>query len=243
MEIKSDIIVSQSLNREMSVEVYGHYGISILVFPAITGESTEWKKSGFIDSIEHLIRIGKCKLFCISGVDNDMWLNNSIEPKEKSLLHFNFNKFVEDECVQYIYEQCGGAVPIITAGAANGAFHAANTFFRRPDLFFGTIAISGKYDLSDITGDYFDENCYYNSPMHYLPNLNDSYWLSFLYSRRHIYLASGAGCNESPESSQNLADVLKEKGIRHYIEIWGSEYDHDYTTWVEMFKHFVETRL
>ena len=52
-----------------------------------------------------------------------------------------------------------------------GATHAANLYFRRPDLFNGLLALSGIYDASYGFGSYMDDLVYMNSPVHYLPNL------------------------------------------------------------------------
>lgn len=35
------------------------------------------------------------------------------------------------------------------------------------------ISLSGVFDLRLFIGDYIDENVYFNSPLAYLPNLND----------------------------------------------------------------------
>ena len=50
--------------------------------------------------------------------------------------------------------------------------------------------------LDNVPKDFFDDNCYFNSPVHYLPNLSDEYWLSFLRSKHHVYLMTGTGENE-----------------------------------------------
>jgi esterase/lipase superfamily enzyme len=243
METKSDIIYSNHLNREMPINIYGHYGISVLMFPALGESSLEYENNGLISALEPLLKIGKCKIFCVSGIDSEIWFGQNPDFKEKSHTHFKFNNFIEDEVIPYIYSQCGGPLPIISAGASRGAYHAANMFFRRPDMFMGTIALSGFYDLSVYTGDYFDDNCYFNSPIHYLPNLNDNYWLSLLYSRRHIYLASGTGEGENHFHTQNLANILTAKDIRHHLEIRGDDFGHNYKSWNELFKFFIEERL
>ena len=62
---------------------------------------------------------------------------------------------------------------IATTGASFGAFHAANTLFRRPDLFDGLIGMSGFYDLEpDYLKGYSDDNCYFNNPAWYLRDLS-----------------------------------------------------------------------
>ncbi|GAB1372195.1 alpha/beta hydrolase-fold protein [Candidatus Kapaibacterium sp.] len=243
METKVNIIQSSFLKRDIKINIYGHYGLVILIFPALNGKSIEFEQNGGLAAVENLVKIGKCKVFSIDTLDSEYWYDAEVSPKAKSEFLYNFNKFVEEELVEYVFMNCGGAVPIVTAGAGFGAYLAVNTFFRRPDLFFGTIGISGTYDLSTITKDYFDENCYYNSPVHYLPNLNDSYWLSYIYSRRHIYLACGRGEGEIPYHTENMGRILADKNIRYQVEIYDENYKHDYKTWIELFKHFIDTKL
>jgi esterase/lipase superfamily enzyme len=45
------------------------------------------------------------------------------------------------------------------------------------------LALSGKYDMSGFFGGYYDDNIYYNTPSHYVPNLSDHNQLEAL--RRH----------------------------------------------------------
>jgi esterase/lipase superfamily enzyme len=56
--------------------------------------------------------------------------------------------YIEQEVVPYILSVCGDpGSHISTKGASFRAFHAANTLFRRPDLFDCVIAMSDFYDL------------------------------------------------------------------------------------------------
>ncbi len=243
METKIDKIFSTHLNKELGVKIYGHYGLTILIFPALTNSSEEFEDSGVFDAIQYLIKMGKCKIFAIDGIENSIWQQNTLESKEKSFLHFNYNNFIEEELVPYIFSQCGGPVPIITAGASIGAYFAVNTFFRRPDLFYGTIGLSGFYDIIKLSCDYFDDNCYYNSPIHYLPNLTDTYWLSHLYLRKHIYLITGQGDGENPQETYKLSDVLNSKGIQHHLEVRDESYGHNYDSWIKLLKYIIDTKL
>jgi len=234
-------VTSEYLGRDIQVKSYGHYGLNLLLF-----RCTKFRDSDtdtLIHSLDHYLNIGKCKLFIVDVIDEESWLNKTISPFERSKKHFEYNNFIEEELVPLIYNQSGGAVPIISCGANSGAFHAANTFFRRPDIFLGTIAMSGFYDIRHLSGDYFDDNCYFNSPCDYLPNLNDNYWLSFLMSRKHIYLCSGSGNGENPEYTRRLSEILFNKGIIHSFEIWGAEWDHSINTWVNMLKYYLDNRL
>jgi len=69
------------------------------------------------------------------------------------------------------YERCGWQGGILTFGCSLGATHAANLFLRFPDIFDGTLALSGIYASEYGFGGYMDEEVYRNSPVHYIANL------------------------------------------------------------------------
>jgi CheY-like chemotaxis protein len=70
-------------------------------------------------------------------------------------------------------------------GCSFGAFHAVNIAFRHPHLFGRVLALSGKYDMTNFFGGYYDDNIYFNSPNHFVPNLSDPAVLDAL--RRQEY--------------------------------------------------------
>ncbi len=199
------------------IAVYGKCGVAIVLFSSGEDNILQSEKDGLIEMLLPLLKKGKCKIYSVANPSNHIW-KNSRALNEKSEMLLDFNLFLTSEVLPYIFNSCGTPVPIITAGALEGAYHAANTFFRRPDIFIGTIAVSGQYDLSISTGEYFDDNCYYNSPVHFLPNLTDPYWMTFLKSRRHIYLASGEH-DSVCGSTLALSSILTEKNILHDCHI------------------------
>jgi esterase/lipase superfamily enzyme len=243
MEKEVKIINSKHLGKETSVASYGRYGLAILLFPATTDKYTEAEENGLIDKLARPIEKGKCKIFTVESVNFESWLDKNKSDKEKSDRLYEYNSYILEEVMPYVFGECGGPVPVITAGAGIGAYHAANTYFRRPDVFYGTIALSGTYNIEHFSNGYFDENCYFNSPVHYLPNLRDNYWLSFLMSRHHVYMLSGSGDGEFPENTAHISSILSEKGVPHYTDFWGKEWGHNWETWNEMFLHLLESKL
>jgi len=166
-------IKSASLGQTMDIAVYGHYGFSLLLFPTITDDPFENENAGMINALEEHVIKGKLRIFSVGSVNFQSWLNYDIPSNERSERHLQYNNFLLNEAVPFIFTKAEGPSPIITAGAAIGAYHAANTYFRRPDLFYGTIAMSGTFNIEHFTQGYFDSNCYFNSPVHYLPNMTD----------------------------------------------------------------------
>jgi len=229
---------SPSLNKEMEIAVYGSYGYALLMFPTAAADFLEYERFHLIDSISHHIDSGKIKVFSINTVNSESWLNNSMYPPHKSIRHGQFNNYVVSEVVPFIQNSCNGLIPIVTTGASVGAYHAANTFFRRPDIFSGVIAMSGVYDLKYYTKGYYDDNVYFNSPLDYLPNTKDLTQLQQM-RKSSIVIASGQGDYEDPSSSRMLSDILHSKNIPHWLDLWGNDIKHDWPTWREMLAYFI----
>ena len=204
---------SKALFRDMEVAVYGNYGYALLLFPTAAADFLEYERFHLIDSISHHINSGKIKVFSISTVNNECILNKTIQPGHRSIRLGQFNSYVVSEVVPFIQAHCNGLVPIVTAGASVGAFHAANSFFRRPDIFSGMIAMSGVYNINYYVRDYYDDTCYFNSPVDYLPNINDHNVLEQM-RKSSIVIASGQGDYEDPESSKRLSNIVNKYALR-----------------------------
>jgi esterase/lipase superfamily enzyme len=234
---------SPRLNKDMEIAMYGHFGFALLLLPTAAADFLEYERFLLIKVLEPLIESGKVKVFSINSINSEAWLNNRMHPRHKAIRHQQFNSYVENEVIPFIKTHTSTDTPIITAGASLGALHAANLYFRRPDLLDGTIAMSGVYDLTSYTKGYYDEDVYFNSPMHYLPNMNDDFFLPRLHHARHIHILSGSGDYEDPDASRQLSAVLSSKGIPHEVDIWGWDMRHDWPTWRAMLPHYIETRF
>lgn len=234
---------SPNLNKEWEIAVYGHYGTALLMFPTAAADYLEYERFNLIESISPYIQSGKFKAFSINSINSESWLNENIEPKYRGIRHQQYNDYIVNEVVPFIFKHCKGEIPIITTGASLGALHAANTLFRRPDIFHGTIAMSGSYDLKHYTKGYYDDNVYFNSPVDYLSNLTDQSILTLLRSRKNIYIVTGQGDYENPEASRHLSNILSVKEIPHELDIWGYDIPHDWSSWKKMLPYFLEVKF
>lgn len=223
----------------MEIAVYGHYGYALLLFPTAGADYLEYERFYLIDSIADYINSGTIKVFSINSLNNESWMNKNISPADKIEIQEQYNKYVIEEVIPYIQEHCKGEVPLVSAGVSLGAFHAANNFFRRPDHFAGLIAMSGIYDLKHYTGGYFDDAYYFNSPVDYLPGLNDESILSEM-RYKNIIIACGQGAYEDPSASRQLSEILHSKNIPHWLDLWGEDMTHDWPTWRKMLPYFLD---
>jgi esterase/lipase superfamily enzyme len=234
---------SPSLNREMPIAVYGNYGFALLLIPTAAADYLEYERFQLMDSIAPFIDAGRVKVFSINSINNDSWMNNNMEPHHKAINHQQFNNYVFNEVIPFIKNNTSNDTPIITCGASFGALHSANLFFKRPDIINGCIAMSGVYDLTEYTKGYFDDDVYYNSPIHYMPNLTDHNILEQIRRSGHIHLVTGSGDHEDPEANKRFAGVLYSKNIWYELDIWGNEWRHDWPTWRAILPHYLGTRF
>ncbi len=234
---------SPSLNKHMDIVMYGHYGFSLLLLPTAAADYLEYERFQMINVLSKYVNEGKIKVFSINSINNESWLNDRMHPRHKAIRHQQFNEYVFNEVVPFIKNMTSQETPIILSGASLGALHSANLFFKRPDLFGGVIAMSGNYDLSTYTRGYHDQDVYFNSPVQYLPNLTDEYWLSHMRNGKKIHILTGSGNYETPDASRRFSNILISKAIPHELDVWGPDMPHDWPTWRAMLPYYIETRF
>ena len=234
---------SPSLNKEMPIVTYGDYGFALLLVPTAAADYLEYERFQLMDHLNRFIDSGKVKVYSIDSINNESWLNNNMDPYHKSIRHQQWNTYVYNEVVPFIRNNSSWETPIITCGASFGALHSMNLFLKRPDLINGVIAMSGVYDLTEYTKGHYDDDVYFNSPMHYIPNLADHTILEQIRSSSHIHIVTGSGAYEDPSGSGKFAKILYDKGINYELDVWGEEWKHDWPTWRAMLPQYLATRF
>ncbi|MCO6465590.1 MAG: hypothetical protein J5I53_03150 [Bradyrhizobiaceae bacterium] len=234
---------SPNLSKNMEIVAYGHYGPAILMFPSAAADYLEYERFYLIDAIKPVIESGKFKAYSINSINSESWLNDRMNPRDKAIRHQQYNQYIIEEVVPFIIRDCDGLVPIYTSGVSLGALHAVNSYLRRPDVFAGAVGLSGIYDLKSYSKGYFDVDCYFNSPVDYMHNMEDAYWLNILRSKHQLYLVSGSGSYEDPEASVTMGNILANKGITCGVDVWGNEWSHDWPTWRAMLPYYLQNKL
>lgn len=232
---------SPRLGLQMPIVTYGTRGRPILLFPTAAADYLENERFFLVKAVEPAIMAGRIRLFSIDSINEYAWMDRSLPTREQARRQALYSAYVEEEVVPYIRAAVGNkSERIATTGASFGAFHAANAFFRRPDLFDTVIGMSGFYDLgpSYLRG-YSDENCFYNNPAWYLPGLSDGP-LNTLQHHSRIVIATGQGAYEVPDASRNFSEILHRKGIPHWLDLWGQDVNHDWPWWRKMLPHFID---
>jgi esterase/lipase superfamily enzyme len=226
---------SPRLGLHMPVVTYGYAGTPILLFPTAAADFLENERFFLVKAIEASLFAGRIRLFSIDSINAHAWMDGKLPVREQARRQALYSSYIEEELVPYIrtVTRDGGA-RAITTGASFGAFHAANAFFRRPDLFGGTIAMSGFYDLSpSYLEGYSDDNVYFNNPIWYLPGMQGA-MLERLQRDSRIVIVTGQGPYEAPDASRALSEVLHQKGVPHWLDLWGHDVRHDWPAWRQM---------
>jgi esterase/lipase superfamily enzyme len=153
-------------------------------------------------------------------------------------MQHQYDGYVRQEVIPFIHHHCRSAVPVWTMGASLGAYHAANTLFKYPDVVKRCFALSGVYDLKRFMGGLYDDNFYFNNPIDYLANASDP-WLLGNLATCDIHIATGTGPWEHPAESYRLSHVLASRGIAHHLDDWGPLGGHDWPYW----KHQMQVYL
>jgi len=234
---------SPSLGKEMPIAAYGHYGFALLLIPTAAADYLEYERFQMMDALAPLIDSGKMRVFSINSINTESWMNNEMLPEHKAIRQNQFNEYVFNEVIPFIRNSTSQETMIFTSGASFGALHAMNLFLKKPDLINGVISMSGVYDLTEYTKGYWDDQVYFNSPIHYIPNLNDQWYHDKIKSSHHIHIYTGSGSYEDPESNKRFSQVLWDKGIWHELEVWGPDINHDWPTWRTMLPYIIDTKF
>lgn len=232
---------SPILGQRMPIVGYGTFGHPLLLFPTAAADFLENERFFLIKALEPAILSGRVRVFSINSINSQAWMDKNLPVPEQARRQALYARYVEEEVVPYIRSACQNpGIRIATSGASFGAFHAANTLLRRPDLFDATIAMSGFYDLApDYLRGYSDDNCYFNNPAWYLPQMSGEY-LHLLQTACKIHILTGQGAYEAPDASRQLANLLDSKGIPLRLEMWGHDVNHDWPWWRKMLPYAVD---
>jgi esterase/lipase superfamily enzyme len=232
---------SPALSKEMPIAVYGHYGFALLMVPTAAADYLEYERFELINELKPFIDAGKLKIFSVNSINTESWMNKQMEGAHKAIRQNQFNEYIFNEVVPFVKSMTSQNTPIITSGASFGAFHSMNLFLKRPDLINGVIAMSGVYDLMEYTDGFYNDQVYFNSPIHYLPNLSNHDTLEQM-RRGKIIIATGSGNHEDPEANRRFSSMLQSKSIPHDLEVWAADIHHDWPTWRKMLPYFIDQK-
>jgi len=227
---------SQRLNREMELLIHGHAGAPVLVFPTSKGRFFEYEDRGMVAALGDMIDQGWFQLYCVDSVDAESFYDWWAPPLNRILRHTQYEEYILNEVLPLMRMKNPNQF-LIAHGCSFGAYHAVNIAFRHPQLFGRVLALSGKYDMSSFFGGFYDQNIYYNTPSHFVPNLSDAGQIEAL-RRMDIILAIGKA-DPNIENNRALSAALWNKAIWHSFREWDG-WSHDWPYWQQMVRKYIQ---
>jgi esterase/lipase superfamily enzyme len=229
---------SPNVGRELGVARWGHYGKPVIFFPTGGGDFLDCERFQMVRALTPLIEAGRIKLYAPDAVCRWGWANKEAPPRTKSMLQASYDRYLMEELIPFIREDCGGTDQKLgAAGASIGAYNALNAVTKHPEQFDVMVGMSGTYVMDRRMHGHWDEDYYYNQPTQFVPNLPDDEQLSHLRQAR-IVLALGQNY-ENPDYTNKVAAALKARSVPHHVVVWGKDSGHDWPTWRTMLPLFL----
>jgi len=190
---------------------------------------------GLIDGLRSKIDSGEVQVCCVDPIDGEAWYNEGAPGQWKLRRYQQFERYLTDEVLPLIRIKAERE-DLILFGASFGAYHAMNFAFRHPELASRVVAFSGLFEIERFLGGYWEEDCYFQSPAAYAPNL-PSHEAGRL---QHIGFVVATGEHDHLVNHNRwFADVLRGKGLNVYSEVWPGVFGHDWPFWNRNLPRFV----
>jgi len=222
---------SHILGMSLKVEVTGHFGYPVLMFPTSQGQYTQNHDFKLNESVSWFVEQGIIKLYNIETIDKWSFYDKNIHPAERIRNYEKWVQFIRQEYIPYL-QRTHQTHRIAVAGASFGGYHAANLAFRFPDLVSHLFCMSGAFDIRNFMDGYQDDLIYFNSPREFVRN--DEAWK---YKHMHIVLST-SDQDICLKQTREMAGILEGKGIN----LWYDErkwINHDWPLWRMVFPMFV----
>jgi esterase/lipase superfamily enzyme len=226
---------SPSLGRDMEFLWFGKFGRPVMLFPTSAGRYFENEDFHLADSVADKVDNGEIQLVLVDTVNNESWYNRNVHPRVRAKRHTQYDSYLRHELVPYIHNRAQRG-DLAVYGASFGAYHASNFAARYPDVVSRAILFSGVFDIRSQLDGYWDDNCYFNCPIVYIPNM-DGEWVGKL-SRVEWIIATGEH-DAIVDKTKEFSGLLSMKGIPNSVEIWPGVFGHDWPWWREHLRRFV----
>jgi esterase/lipase superfamily enzyme len=229
---------SDRLQDEITLIRWGTFGRPVLILPSAGGDAEEIERNGLVDACGQLLAEGRIKLYSVDSVAGQAMMTKKGSPEHRLWLLNQFHECIRREVVPAIHADLGGQdMDVIAGGASIGAFNAVAVLCRYPQVFSAAIGMSGSYRVERFYDEAWSQDLYFSAPLQFLPSL-DGAQLEQL-RQRFVILASGEGRWENVGETWKMASALGAKGIPNRVDNWGTEWDHEWTTWRAMLPQYL----
>jgi len=171
------------------------------------------------------------QVFCLDAVDTESWYNKGVPPRVRVLRHIQYERYILHEMLPFLRWK-NSTQRLAVTGCSFGGYHGMNFSLKHPDLVTYCVSMSGAFDIHQFLDGYYDDDCYFNSPPDFLPNMRDDWFLS-RYRKMNIVLAS-ANWDICLDQNVKFSAILNAAGIPHWLDVWEDNSKHDWPLWQRM---------
>ncbi|MDX2302351.1 MAG: alpha/beta hydrolase-fold protein [Microscillaceae bacterium] len=226
----------------MEILIFGYSGARVLFFPPRIGRFYDYENWGVIEALRHPIEQGWLQVFCVDSVDRESFYCFWCHPRGRITRHLEYENYILYEALPFSRQKNSNPY-LMSVGCSFGAYHAVNIALRHPQYFSKVVGMSGRYDLTfsvgvfkDLLDGYYDEDIYFNTPSHYVPNIDNG---DYLESIRKLDIILVIGQEDAfLDNNRDLSEKLWNKGIWHALHIWDEE-AHKARYWRKMVQLYV----
>ena len=126
---------SPSLNKYMHLQVIGHAGARVIVFPTTMGTHSEWPDRRMHEVLRDQINNGWIQLYCVDQVHDESWYGKHLHPGAQAWRHLQYLSYIADEVLPFSMSRNDNPY-VIATGASFG--------FRYPERVNRIIGMSGN---------------------------------------------------------------------------------------------------
>ena len=215
-------------------------GKPFVVFPAQGGRFYEYEDFGMVEACRPSIDAGRITLVTVDSVDNQSWCNWNLHPADRGRRHNDYDRYVIDEVIPFIRSR-GWAGEMGTTGCSMGGYHAANFFFRHPDVFDTMICLSGLLAAAHVRR----RRCRRHGLLQHAPLLPARSLRPLVHrplSPQPDHRLRGPGpvgrrhAGRCPRRSKRS---WRAKDVPAWIDVWGHDVSHDWPWWRRQMPYFL----
>ena len=227
---------SPILGREMEILEFGQGGRPLLAFPTSAGRFFDYENFGMVRALGDRLERDDVHLFCVDSVDAESFYATWKRPADRAVRHLEYERYIIEEVLPFIRWRNPFAYLAVT-GNSFGGYHAVNFGLRHPDIVDRAMSLGGAFEMTSFFDGHYDENVYYNSPLDFLPGLQDP-WFIHQYNHHCQLILSTGEWDVCRGSNEQLGGILAGKGIRHDLHVHQGM-GHDWSYWFDMINRYV----
>jgi esterase/lipase superfamily enzyme len=205
---------STRLGREMELLVFGACGPArAWFFPPPAAASSTLRIGAWLPPSRIRSTPASCSSSASTQLTRRAGTKRTAAPRWRITRQIQYEDYLIHEVLPLI-RQKNSDPRLVSLGCSFGGYHAVNIALRHPEMFSGFVSLSGVFDMVSFLGGYYDQDCYYNLPTHYLPR-SDRPMVSRPLPPQQLCAGHWLATTSAWRRARNLDRIMNEKEIPH----------------------------